>query len=530
MTRQPVIIIGAGPTGLMMACELAHFGIPFRIIDKNPKRVTTSNATWVQPRSLELLEILGIATRFVKLGHHCNAIHLHWGSKFFFELPTEHIDSFYSYLLILPQCETERLLIEHLAEADIHVERFSELLDVIEKNNTVISTIRHHDGKIENNTTEWLIACDGVNSTVRAKLNMPFFGKNTITEQFIVADAQMDSFVTNTEVHMFFDKKTVLIVYPLGSNKYRIGANLHQSHPRKFFIEKEVREIVNERGHGLYDVHSVTWISPFWVHGKIVQNMRQGAVFFAGDAAHVFPPAIGQGMNSGLQDAVNLAWKLALVIQKKAKTALLDTYHEERFPVINSALNQSDELTIMALSDKNFPAKLRKFYENFSKKKIKSIKKIGNDVSQLSIEYTKSPIIQYLGKKIKKHLKPGMRAPDVILGKHTRLYHYFHRPEHYILLFTGDTMDKEMQIKLKKMRHIEKIFPNLVKVYIVSIKPLDKENVIQDHEGLIHEQYHVKNPSLFLIRPDTYIAYYSKKLNRQPVIDFLSRYLLVEGN
>lgn len=524
--RLPVLIVGAGPTGLLTACGLAYHGISFRIIDKNANRTLTSNATWIQPRTIELLDTLEIANPFVKLGHHCNAIHLHAKGKLSTHIPLNHIDSTFPFVVMLPQSETEKLLTEHLLKFNVHVERPLELIDVKQDLNYVTSTVHHQDGQMETIISDWLIACDGANSTVREKSQIYFTGAD-LPEQFMVADAQMDSFMSHNEIHMFLDKKTMFAAFPLGSNKYRIMANLDQSHPRKLFIEKEVREIVNERTHGTYNVHSISWIYPFWIHSKIVEQMRHGSIFLAGDAAHIHSPAGGQGMNSGLQDAYNLAWKLALVIKDKAKPSLLDSYQNERHPVMSHIVNQTEYLTKMALFDKNFLIRLKKFFSGTPQKKLDIINKMAMQITQLHIQYCNSPIIKYNNKKITKKLKPGMRALDVYLNKTLRLYNYLHNTQHNILFFTGMTLEKNTLSKLRKIeRHLNKAYPDLIKIHIISIELLDNiANCIHDKDALIHKKYHVKYPTIYIVRPDNFIAYYSKKLDPASIDEFLQRYL-----
>lgn len=525
--RLPVLIIGAGPTGLLMACELARQGVAFRIIDKTPKPTLASNAVWVQPRTIEIFDLLGIASPFVKLGHHCNGIHLHSHGKLSIHVPLNQIKSKYPYILMLPQSETERVLNEHLATFKCHVERPLELIKMQQNEDSVTATIRHENGQVEEITSDWLIGCDGANSFVREQCKIYFPGED-LPEQFVVADAQMDSFHAHNEIHLFFDKKTLFIASPLGKNKYRILANLHQSHPRKFFIEKEIREIVAERTYGSYNVHSVSWIMPFWIHSKAVSHMQKGRIFLAGDAAHIHSPAGGQGMNAGMQDSYNLAWKLALVIKHKAKPALLDTYQIERQPVIKELVNETEYLTKMALFDNHFLSKLNKFHHKLLKGKKKIIPKIANQITQLTVQYKQSPIIKYNDKSIKKKLKPGLHAPDVHIEQKTWLYGYFHNTKHNVLLFTGVTPEKSKLTKLLKIqRWLHQTFPDLIKTHIVSSENLQPvENGIHDVNGVIHTYFNVKYPCIYIIRPDNFIAYYSRKLDQSSIAEFLHVYLL----
>lgn len=336
-----VLIIGAGPTGLMMACELARHGVSFRIIEKKSEPTLSSNATWIQARTIEIFDHIGIADHFIKSSNLCRAINLYIDGKSFVKIPLNHIDSIYPFILILPQSETERLLNQHLEKLNQKVERSIELVDIKQNDNTVISTILHSDGHTETISSEWLVACDGANSTVREKCKI-FFPGEDLPEQFIVADAEIESFMSKDEVHVFFDKGTLFAAFPLRSNQYRISANLHLNYPRKNFSEREVIEMAQDRAHGAYYIKSVSWISSFWVHSKVVKHMQHGSIFFAGDAAHIHSPAGGQGMNTGIQDAYNLAWKFALITKGQAKPSLLRSYHEERYPVASEIINQTD--------------------------------------------------------------------------------------------------------------------------------------------------------------------------------------------
>ena len=356
----PVLIVGAGPTGLMMAAILARYGINFRIIDKKSERTPGSNATWIQTRTLELFDQLGVLDKFLKVGHRCDAINFYEDGKHLSQLSLKNIESIYPFILTLPQNKTEELLEEYLKGFNCGVERSVELIDIKYDSDIVTSTLKNTDGYADIVKSNWLIACDGANSLVREKCGFHFPGED-LTEQFIVADATIDfSYLSKDEMHFFFDPGTVLTAFPLGSNRYRLAGNLHFELPRKSFYDVEVIEMVQERAHGNYYVSDVSWVSSFWIHGKASESMRKGPIFLAGDAAHIHSPAGGQGMNIGLQDAYNLAWKLALVIKAKAKLSLLETYHIERYPVIYESVEQNEFYTKLALFDKDFLAKLKK--------------------------------------------------------------------------------------------------------------------------------------------------------------------------
>lgn len=526
LNNLPVLIVGAGPTGLMMACALARQGITFRIIDKKSERTLASNATWIQTRTLELLDHIGILDRFIKMGHSCDAINLYIDGKQLSQLSLKHINSIYPFILMLSQSKTEQILEEYLNELNHTVERSLELIDVKCSNETTTSTIKHSDGHTETITSDWLIACDGANSIVREKCGFHFPGED-LTEQFMVADATIDfSYMSKDQIHFFFDPGTVLSAFTLGGNRYRLAANLHLDYPRQRFYEKEVIELVQERAHGKYYVTDVAWISTFWIHSKTAEHMRKGPIFLAGDAAHIHSPAGGQGMNTGIQDAYNLAWKLALVIKSEAKHSLLDSYQSERYPIVKDVVDQNEYFTKLALFDENFFPTLQKLSRELSSSNhVELEKKIGNQLTQLDIQYKNSPIISYEHES-STSLQPGQRAPDVHLGKNT-LYTYLSNNKHNILLFTGKNQTEDT---LEKISHLQKSlenqYPELIKSYVVHKEPLrEVNNMIVDDNGVLHEAYQIKTPAIYIIRPDTYIAYYSENLNIESIEKNLRKYL-----
>lgn len=516
------MIVGAGPSGLMMACALAGYGIPFRIIDKKSTATQESNATWIQTRTLELLDQLGILNRFIKVGHACNTINLYAEGKQLSKLSLEYINSIYPFILMLPQSKTEKILETYLNELNQIIERSTELIDIKLTDKEVTCTLKHEDGQIETATCDWLVACDGANSIVREKSGIHFIGED-VPEQCMVADATIDfSYIPKDEIHFFFDKGTVLAAFPLGENRYRLAGNLHTETPRTLFTKHEVIEMVQERAHGKYYVKDVHWVSPFWIHGKVSKKMKKGPVFLVGDAAHIHSPAGGQGMNTAMQDAYNLAWKLAFVIKGEKSASLLDTYEIERNPIIKNVVKQNEYFTKLALFENNFLSKLKKFSQKLSKDKTGKLQqKIGNQITQLDIQYKKSPIINYKGKLTLP--QPGQRAPDVIINN-TTFYHYLNNNKYNIIFFSSPKPNKQTLLKINSVKKLlEEEFPNLVKCYCIIEKELTPSaDVIIDSENKLHNVYQIKKPTIYIIRPDTYIAYCTTDLEAQPICKFLS--------
>lgn len=523
-----VLIIGAGPTGLMMACQLALHGISFRIIDKKPERTQTSNAAVLHTRTLELLDHMGIADRFIKLGVRCKAFRIHGADgQLLAEIPLERVDSRYLFSLFLSQSETERILNEYLEELHGHVERSLELIDVRQENRKMIATVKHADGKLETIESDWLIGCDGYHSTVREKCGILLSGED-LPEEYLVGNFQLESELSQDKGDGFLGKSQLLACFPLGANTYRVVVNLGNQTVSTNISEEEVKQIIHNRSKGIFKVISVAYLSPFWIHSKMVEKMRQGSVFIAGDAAHVHSPAGGQGMNTGMQDAYNLAWKLALVIKGQADPSLLESYQAERYPVIKGIVNRTEIMTKVGLT-KNV---LWYYLRDFSIKNILGRcdflqKKAANFFTQLSIHYKQSPIIDYQAAWKWGAPQPGDRAPDVLIeSSFRRLYDYLRNPQHHLLLFTGDVIkDNELMQMQEILKEIQQNYSKTVNCFIISPKEIPVlTNVLVDRDLSLHKRYGFDRAGLCLIRPDLYIALISK-LNNKKLKALLNRCL-----
>lgn len=509
-----------------MACELARHGIPFRIIDKKSERTPTSNAVWIQTRTLEILNDIGIANKFLNRGRICKAINLYTNNRLLSKIPFNYLDSIYHYVLILPQSETERILNAYLESLNFYVERPLELIEIKKVDNAIDTVVLNGNGQTEVISCDWLIACDGVNSTVRNICKIEFPGDD-MQEQFMVADAQMSSYASTDEIHVFLEKKKLFAAFPFGQDKYRIGANLNLEHRREFFTEKEVKEMISERASSEFTAEAVSWISPFWIHSRIVDEMRHDCIFLVGDAGHVHSPTLGQGMNTGIQDAYNLAWKLALVIQGKAKTSLLDSYHAERYPVIKEIIERSDDFTQSAMSDSALRIRMRNFMLRLMHGISFFSNKTSMQIAQLDLRYTKSPVIDYSSEPRTALAQQGKRAPDLNVDASKRLHQYFHPTKHNVLIFTGKSPTSDELFALKEIRHsLDMMYSDSMHVLLVTQNPEEKlKYALYDKNAVIHKAYRVKKPSIFVMRPDNIIAYYAVSPSEYAVKHFFDTYL-----
>jgi 2-polyprenyl-6-methoxyphenol hydroxylase-like FAD-dependent oxidoreductase len=328
-----VLIIGAGPTGLVLALWLTRMGVRVRIVDKTAEPGTTSRALVVQGRTLELYNQIGIAEAVVERGRKTIAANFWVAGKKKARAVFGEIGAGLSPFpqpVIFPQDEHERLLIERLGEAGVQVERQTELLSFEEANGRVVARLKRPDGVEETCEAAYIAGCDGAHSAVREGLQIGFPG-GTYNHLFYVADVEARGATVNGELHVALDRTDFLAMFPMkGDGRARLIGTVREEPGRQREnlswddVSKRVIEWIR------IDVERVNWFSTYRVHHRVADHFRKGRAFLLGDAAHVHSPVGGQGMNTGIGDAVNLSWKLAAVLHGRASAALLDSYEPER--------------------------------------------------------------------------------------------------------------------------------------------------------------------------------------------------------
>ena len=337
-----VLIAGAGPTGLVLALWLTRLGVQVRIVDKAPTPGETSRALAVHARTLEFYDQLGLAQDVVAHARKLDAARL-WISgrqraRLVFGDMGAGISPF-PYALIYPQDEHERLLIEHLSTAGVSVERPVELTAAEAVDGGVIAHLVQADGKEERVEARYLAGCDGARSKVREIVSSDFPG-GTYSRLFYVADIEASGPVMNAELNLALDEADFLAVFPMkGTGRVRLVGDVERPDDENLTFE-DVGQHVIERLR--LQVKSINWFSTYRVHHRVAGAWRQGPLFLLGDAAHIHSPVGGQGMNTGIGDAVNLAWKLAAVIKGEAGAALLDSYEPERIAFARRLVASTD--------------------------------------------------------------------------------------------------------------------------------------------------------------------------------------------
>jgi 2-polyprenyl-6-methoxyphenol hydroxylase-like FAD-dependent oxidoreductase len=354
MRDTDVLIVGAGPTGLVLALWLTRFGVRVRIVDKTAEPGTTSRALAVQARTLEFYRQIGLADTLVARGRNVLAVNM-WvtgrkvGRAVFGEMGAGL--SPFPYAHIFPQDEHERLLIETLRKDGVEVERRTELLDFDDAGSGVTARLTRGDGAPETCKAAFIAGCDGAHSKVREKLAFGFPG-GTYNHLFYVADVETSGTVTNGELHAALDTTDFIIVFPLnGEGRVRlvgtVRAESEQQHEHLAWNDVSQRVIEWMR----ITVTRVNWFSTYRVHHRVADHFRKDRAFLLGDAAHIHSPVGGQGMNTGIGDAVNLAWKLAAVLGGRADASLLDSYEPERIAFARRLVATTDQVFTAVTSD-----------------------------------------------------------------------------------------------------------------------------------------------------------------------------------
>jgi 2-polyprenyl-6-methoxyphenol hydroxylase-like FAD-dependent oxidoreductase len=344
------LLAGAGPVGLTLAGELTRYGVAVRIVDQAPQRSDKSKALVIWSRTLELLDRSGCTPAFISAGMKIHAANIVAGGEQIAHVSLCNIASPYNFALALPQSDTERLLEEHLARLGVNVERQTELTAFTSDPSGIRATLRRPDGGEESAEAEWLLACDGAHSLIRRGLGLSFSGE-TLPSDWVLADCHLQGYpFPESEIAVYWHQDGVLAVFPISSGRFRVIADVPAGgadQPAMPTLE-QVQALIAGRGPRGCRASAPNWLAGFRINERKVADYRSGRVFLLGDAAHIHSPAGGQGMNTGMQDAFNLAWKLALVCARICPAPLLDSYSVERSGVGDTVLKAAGRLTKLA--------------------------------------------------------------------------------------------------------------------------------------------------------------------------------------
>ncbi len=421
----PVLIVGAGPTGLTAALELSRLGVGVRIIDRAPERSMTSRALGIQSRTVELLRVREVGDEMLRLGNQARSTTLYAEGRQLAAIELHRMPSQVNFVLLLAQSETERLLTEQLTRQGVKVERDVQLTSLTHTESGVSALLRSGEGTEEAVDASYLIAADGSHSAVRKSLGLPFVGRS-LTQSYVLGDLHLAGEVRQDQLSIFLARNGFLAVFPMGGGRFRFmatdpdGITGSDDEPSL----DDIQRMYDRVAHVPATLYGLNWSSRFRINSRHMTTLRAGCVFFGGDAAHVHSPAGGQGMNAGIQDMINLSWKLAMVLDGRARPDLLDTYETDRLPVIRQLVRMTERATtvfnstspvVHAALTRLAPSVLRR-----DAVQNRAAPKLG----QLAASYRGRPLARgggHIGE-----LRAGDRVPDVEVttdaGVRTRLY------------------------------------------------------------------------------------------------------------
>jgi 3-(3-hydroxy-phenyl)propionate hydroxylase len=513
-TKLDALVVGAGPAGLSMAAALLAQGLQVRIIDSAADRAQESRAIGIQARTLEVFEISGIVDEFLDRGHRLHGVTIYGAAgPEIGHLDFAYIPSRYPFLLTLPQSETERILGDHLGRNGLQIERHTTLIDFKQSDLTVFAKVVLPDGRQEEISTDWLLGCDGAHSKVREILGLQFAGK-TFDLHFLLGDVHADSNLPDDQAHVFGRPEGLLAFFPLGGGRHRLVAD---NPPEQFRTEKkptlhEWQEITNRRSSVPVKLSDLGWTTYFRVNSRMVERLRLGRVFVLGDAAHIHSPALAQGMNTGIQDAWNLGWKLALVQRCLARPTLVDSFEQERLPVEHNVLQMTEFTQNMITAEKVTHRVLRDTMLPILSGIGVFQKTATKTVSETAIEYRSSPVVE-------DHYAPdgphaGDFAPGALLLRPEKrekiaLASLFGRG-HVLLYLAGlQSWPDGFETAKPIFELIQKHYGQIITPYVVL--PNDGPatelgvDVLIDVEAQFAQHYAAS--VLYLVRPDGYIAF-----------------------
>jgi len=511
MRTTEVLIVGAGPTGLIMAGLLRRMNVPCLLIESAAEPATTSRALGIQARSLELFKNLGIVQEFLKVGHIARGASLFLNGRQRFTFDFSDIgrdDTPYPFLFLLSQRETEQILTRNLDSWGLSVERSSTLTELEQDAQFVYAQVRNADGEEEEIRASYVVGCDGSHSQVRKSLGLAF-GGGAYEHEFVMADADLEWDLPHDKLFAFVDDTGIGVCFP--QNKTGLtrvlsiatpeGNEARQTEATTAFPATldEVEAGLLKASHRQLKLKNPAWVTRFHVHHRAVDKFRVGRVFLCGDAAHIHSPVGAQGMNTGLQDAANLAWKLS------RGEKYLSTYHSERHPIALRLLRTTDRLFRVLISRNRFFVAMRNALIPTLAQLIVS-RTAGRRfafqfISQLGIHYPPSEaatekLSSHADRVFRTTLPTGYRAPNARLSEKKELFDLLIGYRFHALIFTKNPVPSTERSRLAE-------FPwrNLCEMHWIARSECDTDEAFR--------RYGVTDQGIFVIRPDGYVGFRS---------------------
>jgi 2-polyprenyl-6-methoxyphenol hydroxylase-like FAD-dependent oxidoreductase len=513
-----VLIVGAGPTGLMLANQLARRGVRPTIIDRHSGPAQQTRAMAVQARTLEIYSKMGLAGRALDLGARASGASLWANGRWTARIPLGDIGqnlSAFPYVLALGQDDNERIMGEKLGEHGVAVQWSTELTGFTQHSSHVEAVLRLRDGSERTVRAAWVAGCDGARSPVRELSGIGFPGA-PYEQVFFVADTEATGSMKPAELNVYLWREGFHLFFPMrGTDRWRVIGILPKPLRGRDDLEFDalIPSIRQEAGTDLH-FRACSWFSTYRIHHRAAARFRDRRCFLLGDAAHVHSPAGGQGMNTGLQDAYNLAWKLALVVQGRADAALLDSYEEERMPVAQRLLRTTDRAFQAVVSEGWLASLFRTRILARVAARAMTFQRVRRlafrTISQIGIRYRRSSLAQALSGVAERAPTAGDRFPWLQLkltadGPAADLFATLDDTR-FNLLVVGQPAPSAHALGLGKLLSVHAI-------------PYDATNASE------LERAGIAAPAFYLLRPDGHIGLAGQRLE----VDALRKYLAVRG-
>ncbi len=527
-----VLVVGGGPTGLTLACELRRHGVSCRLVERSVVRVERTRAADVQSRTLEIFDDLGVVVDVLSRGKRVSAMTIYDRFEPLVRLDYRADDTAFPFVVALSQTETERILDARLGELGGAVEHGVALESFRAEADGVVAHLVHRDGTEEIVETEWLVGCDGAASSVREGAGI-HASDGGPTQPFIAADATMDWALPPDETGLFMADDGFLLVLPLpGDRRVRVIANT-RSLARMPDLD-EVSAIASKRAGAPVVLSEPAVVGSYQSHRRVACSFRAGRVLLAGDAAHTGSPVGGHGMNQGVQDAYNLGWKLGLVLRGRAREALLDTYDEERRAVARGFARELDFAARLQLSRYTVPGDKREKLMKFATRCEPLRRSVLDCAVEQSPTYERSWLVQDGGSyPPAPGPAAGTRAPDVRLsGRPGNLHEALRGVGHKLLLFLGSASPPDDALRRLEatVTELRKRWSELVEVRtVVAVGgqvPAWADQVIVDNDSGMHARYAVTSDCAYLIRPDGYIGFRTHPVVPDAMLGYLTNLFL----
>lgn len=496
-TTSDVLIVGAGPTGLSLAITLRRYGIPVRIIDRSLQPTSVSKALAIWSGSLEALQGMGVIDEFLAAGKRLNALCVGDGGRELARITVgDGIDSPFPFPLLLPQSEMERLLAARLSALGVTIERGVELVGLVQDGDGATASLRRADGETEEARVQYLVGCDGARSAVRHALGIEFEGY-TEPQTFLLVDASIDGDLSHDNIYIWWNSGGSVALFPFAGETWRMFAVRAGDSDAAAELD-ELQKHAERFGPPGIRLRDPSWLSTFRINERLAARYREGRCFLAGDAAHIHSPAGGQGMNTGIQDAVNLGWKLAYVLHGAGDAELLlESYEPERRAIAHDVVKAAAQKLHLAFNNST-AARIVKDIAVTVFGNLKPVQKmLQTELSETEIVYRDGPLVA-LGAPPHRPRRTdvGARARDAFVldinsGEEQSLWPLISGPHHTLLVFddAGSPMDTTAAAEgVGDRLSVLRITPDL------------------DPEGKARDRFNQRGPGWILIRPDQVVA------------------------